>query len=195
MIVIPENLPERVAPLTWLLGTWQGWGTTTAADEDSLVTFEFKVRVVDDNLRSTLTVYSTDTAASLDSDTPALEGVQILHRKGLLWEETAYWSVLVAEGKPADKFLQVTTALSTGRAHLWVGKVVGPRIRLLIDTIARSASAEAVTEGERIFGLVNSDIFWTETLVTEEKKLTTSGRMSRVEDPDEIETFLGDSHA
>lgn len=195
MIVIPENLPERVAPLTWLLGTWQGWGTTTTSDADSLVTFEFTARVVGNNVRSTLTVYSTDTAASLDSDTPALEGIQILRRRGILWEETAYWSVLNSEDKPEDKFLQVTTALSTGRAHLWVGKVIGPRIRLLIDTIARSASAEAVTEGERMFGLVNSDIFWTETLVTEEKNLTTSGRMSRVEDPDEIEVFEGGSHA
>lgn len=195
MIVIPENLPERVAPLTWLLGTWQGWGTTTTSDADSLVTFKFTARVVGNNVRSTLTVYSTDTTASLDSDTPALEGVQTLHRRGILWEETAYWSVLNSEDKPEDKFLQVTTALSKGRAHLWVGKVVGPRIRLLIDTIARSASAEAVTEGERMFGLVNSDIFWTETLVTEEKNLTTSGRMSRVEDPDEIEVFEGGSHA
>lgn len=195
MIVIPENLPERVAPLTWLLGTWQGWGTTTTSDADSLVTFKFVARVVGNNVRSTLTVYSTDTTASLDSDTPALEGVQTLRRRGILWEETAYWSVLNSEDKPEDKFLQVTTALSKGRAHLWVGKVVGPRIRLLIDTIARSASAEAVTEGERMFGLVNSDIFWTETLVTEEKNLTTSGRMSRVEDPDEIEVFEGGSHA
>ncbi|MDO5729640.1 MAG: heme-binding beta-barrel domain-containing protein [Actinomycetaceae bacterium] len=195
MIVIPENLPERVASLTWLLGTWQGWGTTTAAEENSLVTFEFKGYVVDDNVRSTLTVYSTDTAANLDSDTPALEGVQILRRRRILWEETAYWSVLNSEDKPEDKFLQVTTALSTGRAHLWVGKVAGPRIRLLIDTIARAASAEAVTEGERMFGLVNSDIFWTETLVTEEKNLTTSGRMSRVEDPDEIDIFGDESHA
>lgn len=189
MIVIPENLPEKVAPLTWLLGTWQGWGTTTAEEGNALVTFEFDAQVVGDQVRTRMTVYDTDSVVELDAETPALEGVELLNRSGLAWEETSYWKVIVDPENAEEKYLQVTTALTEGRAQLWVGKVQGPRIRLLVDTLARAEGALSVTKGDRMLGLVNSDIFFTETLTTDEAGLTTSGRVTRVEDPRQIEVF------
>ncbi|MDO5048581.1 MAG: heme-binding beta-barrel domain-containing protein [Actinomycetaceae bacterium] len=189
MIVIPENLPKRVAPLTWLLGTWRGWGTATGDDGDVLISFEFDAQVVGTRVRSQLTVYSTDSAVELDAQTGALDGADALNKSGVAWEETAYWSVVSDPENEDDKYLQVTSATTRGLALLWVGKVQGPRIRLLVDTLARTEDALAVSKGDRMLGLVNSDIFFTETMTTPKGNLTASGRVARVQDPQPIPPF------
>ena len=189
MIVIPENLPQQVAPLTWLLGTWRGWGTATGDEGDVLIAFEFDAQVVGGHVRSRITVYDTDSAVNLDTQTGALDGADMLYKSGVRWEESAYWTVVPDPNDEQEKYLQVTSATTRGVSHLWVGKVQGPRIRLLVDTLARTEDAPTVSKGDRMLGLVNSDIFFTETLTTADGDFTTSGRVARIADPQPIETF------
>lgn len=189
MIVIPENLPQQVAPLTWLLGSWRGWGTATGDDGDVLIALAFDAQVVGNQVRTRITVYDTDSVVELDAHTGALDGADMLKKSGFRWEETAYWAVVPDPEDEQEKYLQVTSATTRGVAHLWVGKVQGPRIRLLVDTLARTEDALAVSKGDRMLGLVNSDIFFTETLTTADGDFTTSGRVARVVDPQPIETF------
>ncbi|MDO5034901.1 MAG: heme-binding beta-barrel domain-containing protein [Actinomycetaceae bacterium] len=186
MIVIPQNLPNQVAPLTWLLGTWIGWGTKSSPEGNKLVTFQFDAQVVGERVRTVLKIYDTDSIVELDAHIGALEGEHALGRSRLASEETAYWHVLDDAGQ---KYLQVTSTCTEGVSGLWVGKVQGPRIRLLLDTAARHEGAPAVSKGERMLGLVNSDIFFTRSYSVEDGELVTSGRVARVADPEPIETF------
>ena len=186
MIVIPQNLPSQVAPLTWLLGTWVGWGTQAAPDGNNLVTFAFDNQVVGEQVCTRLTVFNTDAVVEVDAQVGALEGSDMLARSGVCSDETAYWKVLKDTGE--DNYLQVTSASTDGIAGLWVGRVHGPRIRLLIDTAVHKEGAPAASLGERMLGLVNSDIFFTETLNTDKGDFVISGRVARVEEAKPIET-------
>ena len=188
MIVIPQNLPSQVAPLTWLLGTWVGWGTQSSPDGSNLVTFEFDCRVVGEQVSTRLAVFNTDAVVEVDAQVGALEGIDLLPRSGVASEETAYWKVL-KDTDGEDNYLQVTSASTDGIAGLWVGRVQGPRIRLLIDTAVHKEGAPAASLGERMLGLVNSDIFFNETLNTDKGDFVVSGRVARVEEAKPIETF------
>ncbi len=109
MIVIPQNLPSQVAPLTWLLGTWVGWGTQSSPEGSNLVTFEFDCQVVGEQVSTRLAVFNTDAVVEVDAQVGALEGIDLLPRSGVASEETAYWKVL-KDTDGEDNYLQVTSA-------------------------------------------------------------------------------------
>ena len=61
-MVIPADLPALVAPVAWMLGTWEGWGMLAGPDassrgdgdgaaEDSPVVEEIRGEVVGDQMR------------------------------------------------------------------------------------------------------------------------------------------------
>lgn len=190
MFEIPENLPLRLAPLAWLVGTWQGWGTLVgkgdllpvdtpeAADStqdgrdasekelppDAPVLQEIEADILGDQLRMKLSVFAGHVAEEINPMWTASEGMDHIIAGDLLWEETLYWTVdsplAFLPGGEDPRELRVTAADSRGRAVLWAGVGIGPRIRLDSDTIALSPEAEHVDHMSRMFGLVGGELMW-----------------------------------
>lgn len=190
MFEIPENLPLTLAPLAWVMGAWQGWGTrvTPEGEPDELILQDIHADIVGEHMRMVTTLYHATSETEVDPTLDAAGGLDLI-TAGELWrEETSYWrlatplAVVPAEdGSPRE--LQATSSDTAGLGVLWVGAAMGPRLRLVSDVIARDASAVELEGMTRMFGLVAGELMWTsETTVGEEDpKLELSGRLRRVE--------------
>lgn len=181
MFEIPENLPLRLAPLAWLVGNWQGWGTLVGKGElpptDSEATPDESERTPDvpvlqhieadilgEQLRMRTSVYAGQVAEDIDPMWTAAQGMDHIIAGDLLWEETLYWSVTSPltglGGGEEPRELRAISADTRGRAILWAGVGVGPRIRLDSDAIARVPGSDEVDYVSRMFGLVGGELMW-----------------------------------
>ncbi|MFT0762190.1 FABP family protein [Scrofimicrobium sp. R131] len=188
MFEIPENLPLSLAPLAWVLGRWQGWGTLAGDDDepDAIILQDIQAEVVGQQMRVVTSLYHGKVEGEIDWQMNAAAGLDLIEPGELFREETSYWrlatplAVLPPEGEEPRE-LQVTSADTQGLATLWVGVSMGPRIRLTSDVIARDASAPQMTTVHRMFGLVGGELFWTsETSLDQgEPQVELSGRLRR----------------
>ncbi|WRS30418.1 heme-binding beta-barrel domain-containing protein [Actinomycetaceae bacterium MB13-C1-2] len=180
MFEIPENLPLQLAPLAWLVGTWQGWGTLVGEGEvppldgeeprdepvapDAPILQHIEADVLGDQLRMKVSFYAGHVAEEVDPLWTAAEGMDHIIAGELLWEETLYWSVpsplATLAGGEDPRELRVTAADSRGYAVLWSGVGMGPRIRLDSDAIVLAPGVEQVDHMSRMFGLVGGELMW-----------------------------------
>lgn len=190
MFEIPENLPLTLAPLAWVMGSWQGWGTrvTPEGEPDELVVQDIRADIVGDHMRMVTSLYHGSSTEEVDPTLNAAGGLDLITPGDLWREETTYWrlatplAVVPAEdGSPRE--LQATSSDTSGMAVLWVGVAMGPRLRLVSDVIARDASAVEMENITRMFGLVGGELMWTSevTIGEEDPALEISGRLQRVE--------------
>jgi hypothetical protein len=68
--------------------------------------------------------------------------------------ETGFWRV-----KP-DNQLEVLISHSTGLSEGWVGRFDGPKIQLAMDHAYSAPSAKAIEGGQRLYGLVDGELFY-----------------------------------
>lgn len=189
MFEIPEDLPLSLAPLAWVVGRWQGWGTmvTPGEEPDAVIIQEINADMLGDQLRVVTTLYAGTATGPIDWEMNAGEGLEAIEAGEFLREETSYWrmatplAIVPAEGEEPRE-MQATSSDTAGLATLWVGAVMGPRIRLGSDVIAKDASAGDITAAYRMYGLVGGELFWTaETQVEQEDpRVQFSGRLRRV---------------
>lgn len=177
MFEIPENLPLRLAPLAWLIGSWQGWGTLVCKAEvgegdaevnhlttDEPILQQIQADILGDQLRTRTSFFAGHVAEKIDPTWTATQGLDHIIAGDLLWEETVYWTVtsplalVPADEEPRE--LRLTSADSRGRAILWAGVAMGPRVRLDSDAIARAPEADPVDHISRMFGLVGGELMW-----------------------------------
>jgi hypothetical protein len=174
-IEIPSGLTPELVPLSWLIGEWEGRGRLGAGEGDD----EHFVQHVE--FAHSGFPYLKYTAESWLADE---DGKRIRP----LATEAGYWQldrpVQDADGGPglrppdivpaytsadeveslrnsSDGFDITVTIVHPGSiAELYYGQIRGPQIQLSTDAVLRGAHARDYKAATRIFGLVNSDLFW-----------------------------------
>ncbi|MFW6597584.1 FABP family protein [Propionibacteriaceae bacterium Y2011] len=69
--------------------------------------------------------------------------------------ETGFWR------PQADGAIEVVMCHPEGIAEIWYGKITGAKVELTTDAVARTATAQEYTAGQRLYGNVEGDLLWT----------------------------------
>lgn len=162
----PEPAPEPVAelaPLAWLLGTWEGAGV---GGYPTIESFQFGQRVEFGHVgKPFLTYVSRSWMVGADGT---------IGRP--LATESGYWR------PQPDGAVEVTLAHPTGYAEIWVGHVEGRKVEISTDVVARTSSAKEYTAGHRLYGLVDGELLWAYDMAAVGQPLQShlSARLKRV---------------
>ena len=76
---------------------------------------------------------------------------------------------------------------SAGYVAVWEGWIRGPRAQIGTQAVGRTRTAVPLTQMNRMFGLVDDDLMWTQDMAAfgkTEPKTYASGRLGRVQGPD-----------
>ena len=138
MIELPTDLPADLAPLSWLLGVWEGTGVIEYTAGERRYQGEFSHRVS----------FSHDGGPFLNYAASA----SFLGAEGA--DEPV--ALLAETGFP----LQVSRAPSVGTLELYLGRISGPRIDIATDAVVRPAGSRAYSAASRMYGLVDGHLLW-----------------------------------
>ena len=175
MIELDADIPAELAPLSWLLGVWEGTGVVNYTVDDVVHNFEFGQRVSFTHDGLPYLNYNSYTWLLDEQNTPHIV-------------ETGYWrlSRAAAEGDPGPAMLpgigprpftnatavetlrnssdgfdiEVSIVHPTGVSELYLGQVKGPRIDLSTDAVVRTAAAKEYVAATRLYGLVDNHLLW-----------------------------------
>lgn len=198
MIELDASVPSELAPLSWLIGLWEGAGVVhyTQGDETRELQFGQRLTFTHDGLP--YLNYQSYTWALDDESSPHVT-------------ETGYWrlsraasdgdagpGLLPARGprpftsasevetlRNADGGfdLEVSLVHPSGISELYLGQVKGPRIDLATDAVVRTATAKQYSAATRLYGLVDNRLLWAWDIAALGQDLRThaSGSLDRVE--------------
>ncbi|NYI07522.1 FABP family protein [Allostreptomyces psammosilenae] len=162
MIEIPSDLHPDLVPYAFLLGSWKGLGVgqdphvtdaaparpvTEGAPTPEPGSFNFSQEVVFGHEGAGRFLSYRSRVWLLDAD--GKEG-------RLLTAESGYW-------RPGpDRQVEVLLAHDEGFVEVWVGErdADRPKIEIVTDAVARTATAIDYSGGHRLYGLVNGDLLW-----------------------------------
>jgi len=159
---IPENLHTDLMPVAWMLGTWEGNGR---GEYPGTEPFGYGQQAVF-----------------------AHDGRAFLHYFARSWiVDKGHQKV--AEGALETGFLrrgqgeewELVLSHHSGLVEVWYGHTDGPRLELATDLVARTQTAEEVTAGKRLYGLVEGDLMYAYDKASDGHPLTsfTWGRLTR----------------
>ena len=198
MLELPTDLPADLAPLSWLVGVWEGTGVIDYADHAFAGEFTHRVSFSHDG--GDYLNYSA--SAWLDADESA---------SALLVGEVGYWRLsrpatdadagpgllpAVAPAAPrtaddvealrnADGGFDLAVALvhADGVSELYLGQIKGPRIDIATDAVVRPAGAKPYAAASRMYGLVDGHLLWAWDIAALGRELGAhaSARLARVE--------------
>ncbi len=128
-----------IAPLSYLLGRWQGAGvvgypTIESANYGEEISFSH-------NGKPFLIYQST---------TWLLEQDGSIGRRSHM--EVGFWR------PQPDNTLEVLITHPTGITEIYYGTISGTKIEMATDVVVRTATAKEVTAGKRLYGLVGADL-------------------------------------
>ncbi|HWR86546.1 MAG TPA: FABP family protein [Rhodoglobus sp.] len=198
MIELDADLPAELAPLSWLIGFWEGSGVVDYKIGEQSRGLEFGQRIS----------FSHDGLPHLNytSYTWLLDGSNTPHVT-----ETGYWRLRRPhlDGDPGPGMLpgigprpystadevealrmpdgtfeiEVTIVHPTGVNEFYIGRAAGPRIDLSTDAVMRTASAKEYSAATRLYGLVENHLLWAWDIAALGQDLRThaSGRLARVQ--------------
>ncbi|CAB4330526.1 MAG: DUF1794 domain-containing protein [Actinobacteria bacterium] len=141
-----------VAHLSWLIGTWVGFGTVDYPTMESGLRFVQELSISHDG-QPYLTHWSR--TWELDEDGNKVKPLAV---------EAGFWR------PQPDNSVEFLLSHPTGIVEIWSGKVeilglenaqiTGARATLETDIVGRTLSAKEVTSGKRLYGLVDGRLFW-----------------------------------
>ena len=138
----PEPHPD-IAPLSFLLGRWEGAGV---GGYPTIESFRFGQEISFSHNGKPFLAYTSRTWL-LDEDGSLVRPLST---------EAGFW-----RPRP-DGQLEVLLAHPTGITEIYLGEVTGTKVELSTDVVARTSSAKEVTVGHRLYGLVGPefDLGW-----------------------------------
>jgi hypothetical protein len=134
----PPMHPD-LAPLSFLLGRWEGAGVGGYPTIDS---FQYGQEVSFSHNGKPFLIYTSRTWLLDEEGRP-------VRPSGM---ESGFW-----RPQPDNK-LEVLLVHPTGIAEIYLGEVSGTRIDMATDVVTRTATAKEVTAGRRLYGLVGDDL-------------------------------------
>jgi hypothetical protein len=144
----PAELHPALAPLAFLLGTWSGEGV---GGYPTIEDFGFGQELTFSHYGKPLLEY-TSRSWSLEDGRP-------------MARESGWW-------RPgADGAVELVLAHPMGVVEVWLGTVVGTRVEIGTDVVARTPSAKDVTAGRRLYGLVGDELMWAYDMAAVEQPL------------------------
>ncbi|MBN9155168.1 MAG: FABP family protein [Microbacterium sp.] len=177
MIEIPVGLPADLAPLSWLIGVWEGTGVIDYDADGHRFAGEFAHRVSFSHDGGSFLNYSADAWLIQEDGTRAP-----------LVSEIGYWrlsrpatdadagpgllpAVTSAAARTADDVealrtasggfeIEVSLVHSDGISELYLGEIRGPRIDIATDAVVRPAGAKNYAAATRMYGLVENHLLW-----------------------------------
>ncbi len=198
MIELDGSVPSELAPLSWLIGLWEGTGVVHYAIGDDVREVSFGQRLTFTHDGLPYLNYASYTWLLDDDKTPHVS-------------ETGYWRL----SRPADPGdvgpgmlpgvgprpfttaeqvetlrnandafdIEVNLVHPSGVTELYLGQVKGPRIDLATDAVVRTAAAKEYSAATRIYGLVENRLLWAWDIAALGQDLRThsSGSLDRVE--------------
>jgi hypothetical protein len=167
-IELDADLPAPLIPLAWLLGTWVGAGVLGYPTIEG-AQFGQEVEFATDG-RPFLSYRSRTWL--LDAD-----GNQVRPSA----TETGFWRT-AGDAEAGGTALEVLLAHPTGFVEIFYGAVVGPRVTLATDVVARTNTAKEYTSATRLYGLVEGDLLWAMDMAAVGQPLQShvSARLKRV---------------
>jgi THAP4-like, heme-binding beta-barrel domain len=128
-----------LAPLSFLLGTWEGAGVVGYPTIESA---QFGEEITFSHNGKPYLIYTSRT--------------WLLDEQGQIGRpshmETGFW-----RPQPEGQ-LEVLIVHPTGIAEVYLGQVTGTKIEMATDAVVRTATAKEVTAGRRLYGLVGGDL-------------------------------------
>jgi hypothetical protein len=128
-----------IAPLSFLLGSWEGAGvlgypTIQSANYGEEISFSHNGKP--------FLIYS--------SRTWLLEADGTIGRPSHM--EVGFWR------PQPDNGLEVLITHPTGITEVYIGTITGTKIEMATDAVVRTATAKEVTAGKRLYGLIGQDL-------------------------------------
>ncbi|MGO2682704.1 FABP family protein [Microbacterium sp.] len=178
MLELPTDLPADLAPLSWLIGVWEGTGVIEYTAGDQRFEGEFTHRVS----------FSHDGTGHLNYSATGWLAAPDGQESTPLVSETGYWRLsrpaTAADAGPAllppaeqqaartvDDVeqlraasggfpIEVSLAHSDGVLELYLGEINGPRVDIATDAIVRGAGGKDYGAASRMYGLVDGHLLW-----------------------------------
>ncbi|WP_018158059.1 FABP family protein [Demetria terragena] len=138
---LDPNLPPELAPLAWLVGTWEGAGVVGYPTMES-ANFGQEVECWHDG-RPYLNWQSRTWVLNDDGE-----------KTEPLATESGFWR------PAAENTVELLLAHPTGLLEMYVGSTEPAKIELHTDAVVRSPDASDYSAAQRMYGLVGGNLMW-----------------------------------
>lgn len=128
-----------IAPLSWLLGTWEGAGVV---GYPTIEIANFGQETSFSHNGKPYLIYSTRTWLLAEDGT-------FLRPSHM---EVGFWR------PQPDNQVEVLLTHATGITEVYVGTIDGTKVEIITDAVVRTATAKDVTAGKRLYGLIGKDL-------------------------------------